>query len=516
MVAQLPVSAPVTTASTNATPLRTRMSGAARVCTRVRQSGAGSHARGSRGSEMRLLDHIARSTAPHLVCLPRVFSPCDFAQQVADCPLRYVLSDRLVRMCIELACSQGDELSGCLDLVRLPASRHIWIEWNDLTWQPDGWARVAVGRVARRVLVRGALVSVGANRRSASVRTFLLPKGMSPTPVVVPMTTLLELGNGNAASPPDLVHAPTDEVLEASLPQGVRRVLDHARFRLDPNCADHYRSLSRSPKILEQLTQADLGQVALDVPILIALFLLLSLRANLPCMPVNVRTRPQNSRPSGFIELSAPLFLAAPRLADSAMPECRSLAFDHVPGDIQRRKDIVFWRRNNWSAHVRLGQGSKNCTPVVWSAAPSDTPQRSTLSLVRAFCDRFLIAGDGGAVTELLAEDFAFRGVPGVDMRGRQAFCAYVQTVRSALDGYRCEILDCVTQGTKAFAKLRFSGAHVGLFRGFPPTGKPVHWVVAALFNTHTSLIDEMRVVGDFISSDATPQNSAPQTLGDK
>lgn len=514
MVAQLPVSAPVITASTNAAPLRTRVPDAARVRTRVRQSGAGSHVRGSRGSEMRLLDHIARSTAPHLVCLPRVFSPCDFAQQVADCPLRYVLSDRLVRICIELACSRGDELSGCLDLARFPASRHIWIEWNDLTCQLDSRAQVAVGRTPGRVRARGALVSVGANLRSASVRSFLLPKGASPTPVVVPMTTLLELGNGHSASPPDLLHAPTIEAPETSLPQ-LKRLLDHTRFRLDPNCADHYRSFSRSPKMIEQLTQADLEQAALDVSILLGLSLLLSLRANLPCMPVNGRTLSQKSQLYGFIELSAPLFLAAPRLAGSTVPECGSLGFDHMPGDIQRRKDTVFWRRNNWSAHVRLGQASKNCTPV-WSVAPSCAPQRSTLSLVRAFCDRFLIAGDDDAVTELLAEDFAFRGVPGVDMRGRQAFCAYVQALRSALAGYRCEILHCVSQGTKAFAKLRFSGAHVGLFRGFPPTGKPVHWVVAALFNTHASLIDEMRVVGDFISSDARPQNDSPQTLGDE
>lgn len=81
---------------------------------------------------MRLLDHIAQSTAPLIVRQHsgaewRLTGASDFARRLVQCPLRYVLSDELVRTCIALAYSDGDELSGCLDLLHLPAEQ-VWIE----------------------------------------------------------------------------------------------------------------------------------------------------------------------------------------------------------------------------------------------------------------------------------------------------------------------------------------------------------------------------------------------------
>jgi hypothetical protein len=42
-----------------------------------------------------------------------------------------------------------------------------------------------------------------------------------------------------------------------------------------------------------------------------------------------------------------------------------------------------------------------------------------------------------------------------------EAFKHYVESVRTPLAGYRCEILDCVAEGGLPFAKMRFSGRHV-------------------------------------------------------
>jgi steroid delta-isomerase-like uncharacterized protein len=133
----------------------------------------------------------------------------------------------------------------------------------------------------------------------------------------------------------------------------------------------------------------------------------------------------------------------------------------------------------------------------------------STLGLVLIFYDRIWNAGDTAAAEELLTADFCFRGSLGPEMRGRDAFCDYVRAVRAALEEYRCEILDCVTEGPKAFAKMRFSGIHVGPFRNFPPTGKRVEWVGAALFRTQKSRIAELWVLGDLISLDAMLKSNA-------
>jgi len=91
---------------------------------------------------------------------------------------------------------------------------------------------------------------------------------------------------------------------------------------------------------------------------------------------------------------------------------------------------------------------------------PTEAPHMNTLRSVQLFYDRIWNEGDTVAVAERLAAEFSFRGSLGPELRGREPFCEYVRAVRAALQGYRCDILDCVTEGPKAFAKMRFSGKH--------------------------------------------------------
>lgn len=127
----------------------------------------------------------------------------------------------------------------------------------------------------------------------------------------------------------------------------------------------------------------------------------------------------------------------------------------------------------------------------------------STPALVDAFYARIWNAGDVAAASELLADAFVFRGSLGAELRGRERFLDYVRMVRSALDDYRCDILECVREGDRAFARMRFSGRHVGVFRGFAPTHKPVEWAGAALFRFEHDRIAELWVLGDLAGLDA-------------
>jgi predicted ester cyclase len=138
-----------------------------------------------------------------------------------------------------------------------------------------------------------------------------------------------------------------------------------------------------------------------------------------------------------------------------------------------------------------------------------DARNTTTIELVQAFYERIWNSGDTGATLGLLGPDFIFRGSLGAETRGREAFCDYVRSVRSALDSYRCDILDCVTEGERAFAKMRFSGIHVGLFRGFAPTRKSVQWLGAALFRVEGPLIVELWVLGDLASLEANLRDNA-------
>lgn len=132
-------------------------------------------------------------------------------------------------------------------------------------------------------------------------------------------------------------------------------------------------------------------------------------------------------------------------------------------------------------------------------------PAQSALApnAVCAFYERIWNNGELAAISELVTPHFRFRGSLGLEMCGREPFTEYVLTVRRALSDYKCEILDCVSEKQKAFVKMRFSGTHTGPFRGFPPTGKFVHWLAAALFVLEGELVAETWVLGDLVGLDA-------------
>jgi predicted ester cyclase len=133
----------------------------------------------------------------------------------------------------------------------------------------------------------------------------------------------------------------------------------------------------------------------------------------------------------------------------------------------------------------------------------------STPALVHDFYQRIWNTGDANAIPELLTTDFAFRGSLGAEMQGHAAFWAYVCGVRKALDPYRCDILECVTESPYAFARMRFSGVHVGDFRGYAPTGLPLHWEGAAHFRFESARIRELWVLGDLAGLEAVLKSNA-------
>ena len=90
-----------------------------------------------------------------------------------------------------------------------------------------------------------------------------------------------------------------------------------------------------------------------------------------------------------------------------------------------------------------------------------------TPKLVEAFDEPIWNSGDLKAASELPTSDFAFRGSLGAEFHRVPAFTGYVRSVREPLEGYRCDILECVSEGDRAFAKMRFGGRHVGMFRGW-------------------------------------------------
>src|SRR5258708_27371620 len=123
---------------------------------------------------MSVLDLIAQSSAsqsdlPPTWALP---GPHHFAEAVHACPLRLVLAVDLVRCSTALAYAEGDRLSGCLDLLRVPSER-LWVEWAEGPRQaalreiPE--LQIQPTEIAGRA---GVLVHSDATGRTGTIRTF--------------------------------------------------------------------------------------------------------------------------------------------------------------------------------------------------------------------------------------------------------------------------------------------------------------------------------------------------------
>ncbi len=81
---------------------------------------------------MRLLDLLSQNRSTRVFANDGSELPSGhhFSRTFRLSPLGYVLSDALVRCATQLAYAEGDRLSSCLDLVRVPA-RSLWVEWAD-------------------------------------------------------------------------------------------------------------------------------------------------------------------------------------------------------------------------------------------------------------------------------------------------------------------------------------------------------------------------------------------------
>ena len=120
--------------------------------------------------------------------------------------------------------------------------------------------------------------------------------------------------------------------------------------------------------------------------------------------------------------------------------------------------------------------------------------------LVNDFCNIIWNKHDKSAIPEILHHSFTFRGSLGIEKQGYDGFIEYLDMIHNALGSYTCTIKDIVSEQSKAFAKMQFTGIHQAKFLGVKPTGKQVTWDGAAMFNFKENKISSLWVVGDIKS----------------
>jgi len=313
---------------------------------------------------MRLLDLIAQGHGAHVFAddgreLPGANR---YTAAIQACPLRYVLSDELVRCATQLAFAEGDRLSACLDLIRIPA-QSLWVEWADAP-RREALKSIPSLDVQDESPSRhgGALIEAAPDGRSGHLRTFW--SAPDERAYLSPIVTTFALdGQPTPARTDDPTVWRGETLLRMPGEPAIEELLDHLRCHFDEEWAAYYHARCPTDDFRSAVLYKSLGGCAFDAPILMALFLLLGARDLLPRQEIRHerlnRIRHQGGKPSllEHIELSAPLDRPpAKGWVASGEPSRLSPRLHHVRGHIVRRGASVFWRSPHMRGSARLGQ----------------------------------------------------------------------------------------------------------------------------------------------------------------
>jgi hypothetical protein len=294
----------------------------------------------------------------------------DCAAAVAGCPLRFVLSDDLTRLCTELAYSKGARELACADLLHVPAE-NLWVEWCNAPWEGalqqygiSTGASQASGR-------RGALIRASADGRRGTVRTFWTFGEQQSLASSMEAYFDFDTPEGEEPEAPDGRASAGFRVYD-----GMRRREDIlgrcVRFRYERTWSRYYGAAALTSAERQALMRHVLGTVALDLPLLLAFLLLLASRASLPRQVHRLeqlnRSRQRRGRAAllDYIEVHAPIVSGYP---PRARPHCasvrRSPRLHHVRGHLVRRGSQLFWRVPHLRGSARLG--AVRARTVTWT-----------------------------------------------------------------------------------------------------------------------------------------------------
>ena len=312
---------------------------------------------------MRLLDLIAQSSASQSDLPPTwgLPGPHHFAEAVHACPLRLVLADDLVRCATALAYAEGDRLSGCLDLLRVPSER-LWVEWAEGPRQaalheiPE--LHIQPAKIAGRA---GVLVHSDATGRTGTIRTFWSTADDKTFTAAMIADFDLNVPNRSSQS----IAAVFDgESAGVCLPEepAIDELLSHIRFRFDPAWRDYYQSANLSSHQQSAVLRAALGSMAFDVPMLFAVWLLMAATDGVHQSVVNLDRLNRARRLAGKSELlehvEVRTSIQAQRHGDRSDGNTKNRIgrrLHHVRGHLARRGYKIFWRSPHLRGNARLG-----------------------------------------------------------------------------------------------------------------------------------------------------------------
>jgi steroid delta-isomerase-like uncharacterized protein len=131
--------------------------------------------------------------------------------------------------------------------------------------------------------------------------------------------------------------------------------------------------------------------------------------------------------------------------------------------------------------------------------APANDPLEQNKQLVRRFFDEMWNPWDFAKADELLDENIVFRGTLGSELKGRDAFRAYMRKVQSAFPDFHNAIVQLTAEDDRVVARTMYRGTHRGEIFGVAPTGKEISYAGAAFFRMAGGKIIHGWVLGDLL-----------------
>jgi hypothetical protein len=318
---------------------------------------------------MRLADRISQCRTPFIVqntkngTVAHLSGAATFAHEIFTCPIRYVLSDDLTRLCAALAFSKGTRTLACADLLHVPAER-IWLEWCEAPWIAElsryGFKTEEQSIVAGR---RGALIRASATGRRGLIRSFWVNGDSEQDVLASSLEAYFDFDtmDGEAPAPPDGADRPSMVVFDRGVGEAdiLRRCF---RFRYERTWAEYYANSPLTPDQRDAIARHALGTIAIEVPLLLTFFLLLATRPSLPRRPVvlerinRARSRSGKAPLLEHVEVFAPLIPEYRRYcgANADAPR-RPPRLHHVRGHLMRRGSQLFWRVPHLRGSGRAG-----------------------------------------------------------------------------------------------------------------------------------------------------------------
>jgi hypothetical protein len=335
-----------------------------------------------------LADRIAQCRTPFIVentkdgSVSHLNNAAAFSRDIESCATRYVLSDELTRLCTALAYSKGASTLAFTDLLRVPAE-HVWVEWTEAPWRNElaryGFSDAIDSACSGR---RGVFIRSNREGRSGVIRTFWAGGESELEVLSSSMEAYFDFDTQEGDEPTALDGQKYSSFCVSDNAAGEADILRRCfRFRFEHSWQDYYDAAQWTPVQSAALSHHALGTIAIDVPMVLAFFILLTTRPSLPRRPLmlerlnRARSKSGKARLLDQIEVFSPLMPEyQPTSGGSSGIGRRASRLHHVRGHLVRRGSQIFWRVPHLRGSARAGV--IRTRTVTWIVGPPERKQQ--------------------------------------------------------------------------------------------------------------------------------------------